>query len=1097
MSLDEPSQARKETRTWILDSGATSHICGERAAFSSIRPCKQHITTATGEESEVLGIGRIRLTLCSSKGRKPLILKNVYYVPSIQMNLISVSQLNEMGITVIHQAGVTTLQRGDRVLGQARLVGGLYRLSVRPRPTTANQLVMPVRELEPMELTGVNSSGGEFEGPTTSGSVCHQEAARPRSADMKPSEVVTEQLWHMRLGHINYADVQKVLRDTGTEHCRMTGEELKALPRCPACMQGKMTRRRFNRKKRPSLHSKTAFELIHADVAEMPVSPEGFRYFIQFTDDFSRGTWAYPMKTKGEALECLKRFYTFIKRQFGAEIKRILTDNGRELRPIAYYLERQGGLFETSAPYSKEQNGLSERTIRTLKDRLNTLRIDAKIPISFWPELLNTVTYLKLRSPASILRKRTPFEALYGKTPKLDHLRRIGCVAWVHIPKELRGKIDERAVKAKLLGYEEPNQYLLIELASGRLITSRDVVFDENAPIDDLTKQGEATRDKEPDLPVESEFNDGPHEPNRLRSPHIPDPNDVEMTDVSSNSANPLDLPPPPVNPLQNEVLIDLGTSSYGRKRQPTKRLLKSAVFQVNSSFSEGDPQSYQEAMTGPDKVEWKVSKDKEYNQLMDKGTWTLIPRDQVPKGARIIGCKWVFKTKSDGTKKSRLVIKGFKQRYGKDFHETFAAVSRLDSVRLTIATATLKKWVIQHWDVTGAFLHGDVDTEIYMEMPEGHEIPGYVCCLNKSLYGLKQAPRIWYQCVKQALRKLGFRVSEADNCMFYRKDCVICVYVDDFLAIGESDNVLSQVFELLNDQFSLRNLGFPKLFLGIEVVEHPDKSVSLHQAGYVKKILSKYCMEDSKEKTTPMAPNVNLNADSAGDYLDEESAGRYQSGIGALMFLMVGTRPDIAFALSVLSRFTAKPQRLHESALQRLFRYLKSSVRRGITYSSGDLIGYTDADFGGSVVTDGAYSTSGYVFKLAGGPVSWSSKRQGEIATSTTHAEYIGQYNAILQLQWLRSILEETNLYTTPTTHIYADNQSAIALSQNPEFHKRTKHFNVKLHYQRAVLEAGDIKIGYVPTQEEAADGLTKPLTLSLFKRFLEQLGMKDVEEG
>ena len=179
----------------------------------------------------------------------------------------------------------------------------------------------------------------------------------------------------MRLGHINYSDVQKLLRDTGTEHCRMTGEERKALPRCPACMQGKMTRRRFDRKKRPSLHSQTAFELIHTDTAEMPISPEGFRYFIEFTDDFSRGTWAYPMKSKGESLECLKRFNSFVKRQFGAEIKRILTDNGRELRPIAYYLERQGGIFDTSAPYSKEQNGLSERTIRTINSHVSQASI--------------------------------------------------------------------------------------------------------------------------------------------------------------------------------------------------------------------------------------------------------------------------------------------------------------------------------------------------------------------------------------------------------------------------------------------------------------------------------------------------------------------------------------------------------------------------------------------------------------------------------------------------------------------------------------------------------------------------------------------------
>ncbi|KAL1973208.1 hypothetical protein VTN31DRAFT_6750 [Thermomyces dupontii] len=137
----------------------------------------------------------------------------------------------------------------------------------------------------------------------------------------------------------------------------------------------------------------------------------------------------------------------------------------------------------------------------------------------------------------------------------------------------------------------------------------------------------------------------------------------------------------------------------------------------------------------------------------------------------------------------------------------------------------------------------------------------------------------------------------------------------------------------------------------------------------------------------------------------------------------------------------------------------------------------------------DGGHSTSGYIFKLAGGPISWSSKKQGETATSTTHAEYIGQYNAILHLQWLRSFLNETGLYRSPVAHILADNQSAIALLQNPEFHKRTKHSNVKLHYQRAVLS--EIGIRYVPSALQAADGLTKPLGLSPFSRFCNLIGM------
>jgi hypothetical protein len=239
------------------------------------------------------------------------------------------------------------------------------------------------------------------------------------------------------------------------------------------------------------------------------------------------------------------------------------------------------------------------------------------------------------------------------------------------------------------------------------------------------------------------------------------------------------------------------------------------------------------------------------------------------------------------------------------------------------------------------------------------------------------------------------------------------------------------------------------------------------------------------------MNPKQILNHRPDEEPPDEEAKARYATAIGSLMYLMVGTRPDIAFALGMLSRFTAQPQSHHQVALQRLLRYIKATQSYRITYRSGQLIGYTDADFGGSVVTDGAYSTSGYVFQLAGAPVSWSSKRQGEVATSTTHAEYIGQYNAILHLEWLRTFLAETQLYRSPVTNIMADNQSAIALSRNPEFHKRTKHFNVKFHYQRAVLNGGEIGLQYVPTEEQAADGLTKPLGPTSFVKFCSLLGI------
>jgi hypothetical protein len=713
---------------------------------------------------------------------------------------------------------------------------------------------------------------------------------------------------------------------------------------------------------------------------------------------------------------------------------------------------------------------------------------------------VDTVVYLKLRAPASILQKKTPYEIMYGKPPSLLHLRRIGSCAWVLIPKEHRAKLGPRSSECRLLGYCEPNQYKLYEIHSGKTVFSRDVEFDERTPVAPLI-EGESGNDLPDNAPPSSVFPSVPSLANGLPTPPVsPLPLSSEQEKTPSQHGEEI---PPPVNPIEQEAesTQDLGYSVYGRRRRPSRRLLES----LGKVYSTGtlnpaparqvDPVAFREAVSGSDQLEWWAAIQKEYASLLEHGTWEKVRREDVPAGDHVIGCKWVFKTKVNGTRKARLVIKGYRQKHGIDYHETFAAVSRMDSVRCIIASAALRGWKLHQFDAVTAFLHGDVDSSIYMELPEGFEEPGYVCRLRRSLYGLKQAPRIWYQCVHRVLAAHGFTMAESDNCVFYKSDCVVCVYVDDFLITAVNSHEIKQVQQALEKEFQLNDLGTPRSFLGIQFDYHADGGVSIHQHKYIQKILSDFGMETCQAKTTPMNPKQVLNYHPDEAPPDEEAKARFATAIGSLMYLMVGTRPDIAFALGTLSRFTSQPQSHHQVALQRLLRYVKATQYHRITYRSGQLIGYTDADFGGSVVTDGAYSTSGYVFQLAGAPVSWSSKRQGEVATSTTHAEYIGQYNAILHLQWLRTFLAETQLYRSPVTNIMADNQSAIALSRNPEFHKRTKHFNVKFHYQRAVLNAGEIGLQYVPTEEQAADGLTKPLGPTAFAKFCSLLGIEALE--
>lgn len=1082
---------------WILDSAATSHICWDRDCFIDLRPHREMLETA-GDPVETEGIGTVKLSL---RGKPPrtLVLKKVYYAPRIGMNLVSVPKLLRDRYSVVaHPSGIR-VQRGRHVIGSAYHTEDdllVLRCTVSGRPLVHVSLArssthvagtlesqVACSDVEPPELSDTRHTAVTSELHDGEAMVLEEEAV---GDGRKP-----EELWHARLGHLNRGDLRDVLRQSGTPYRPLTSRELQATPRCPACMAGKQHRKRFSRRRRPHVHSKRMFEVIHSDLTEMPPGRDGSRYVITFTDDYSRGSWAYAMKSKSQALHKFQLFEAWVYRQFDAKIRRFLCDNGGEFLTIGAYLEAQGVEFDTSAPYCKQQNGLAERTNRTIKERINTILMDANLPRSFWTEILDTVTYLKLRAPASILRKKTPYEILYGKPPRLSHLRRVGSRAWVLIPQEQRDKIDPRSSKCRLLGYSEPDQYKLYEVHSGRIIFSRDVEFDEQSPVAPVL-EGEVSsnitgdQDDIGSTPIPAElFPD-------LTPPKVPSgsPEYLPSTD---------DLEPVNPNAVDESPIPDLGYSLYGRRRYPSRRLLEAAgkAYFTQSSHRSTDhemttPLTFAEATSGPDAPKWWDAIHQEFRSLIDHGTWEKVSRKEVPAGYRIIGCKWVFKVKANNTLKARLVIKGYRQKKDIDYHETFAAVSRMDSVRAIIAGAVLQGWTFRHLDAKTAFLHGDADTAIYMELPEGFTEEGYVCRLRRSLYGLKQAPRIWYQCVKRVLVAHGFTMAEADNCVFYHKNCVICVYVDDFLVVAASEQEIRDVKDALESEFTMSDLGTPHSFLGIQFTYHDDGSVSLHQQGYIRKILSDFCMEECQAKSTPMHPKVSLNPSIEEEDLDESAKARYGSAIGALMYLMTGTRPDIAFALATLSRFLTRPQSHHQAALQRVLRYLKGTQTLQITYRKGQLIGYTDADFGGTVVTEGAYSTSGYVFKLAGGPICWSSKKQGEIATSTTHAEYIGQYNAILHLQWLRTFLEETGMYRSPVTHIMADNQSAIALSHNPEFHKRTKHFNVKLHYQRSILEQGSIDIRYIPTTLEAADGLTKPLGPTELTNFIRLIGMK-----
>ncbi|KAG2759912.1 Retrovirus-related Pol polyprotein from transposon TNT 1-94 [Phytophthora cactorum] len=407
--------------------------------------------------------------------------------------------------------------------------------------------------------------------------------------------------------------------------------------------------------------------------------------------------------------------------------------------------------------------------------------------------------------------------------------------------------------------------------------------------------------------------------------------------------------------------------------------------------------------------------------------------------------------------------------------------------------------------DVKTTFLNGLLDKDIYMVQPDGYkdeEHPDYVCQLQRSLYGLKQSPRMWNQTIDNFMLELGFKKCEANHCIYVKRDdqdmIFVALYVDDLVLASNNDKLLKSTKKALSERFDMTDLGHLKYFLGMEIDQDVvTGKVSMRQTKFAKDILEKFGMEHSNPVKTPQDPGLKLtNTMCEGGCKHEETMAKvpYRNAVGCLMYLMVGTRPDLAAAVGVLSQFAADPCPAHWQAHKRVFRYIKGTRTHGIEIqaaSEDGLQGYSDADWAGDVET--RRSTSGYAFMMNSGCISWRSKKQWTVALSSTEAEYMALTEAAQGTIWLKAFLCELGeMKSDDPVKIYEDNQGSIALAKNPEFHKRTKHIDIRYHFVRERVEDGQVVLQYCSTKDMKADLMTKPITAVQFESLRSKLGIQ-----
>lgn len=1043
---------------WFVDSGCSTHMTNKKAFFTELNEnVKIRVVLADGSTTTSAGVGEGVVKCVDDKGVvSEIVFKDVLYVPDLDSALLSVRKLTQKGLKVkFGESRCTISTAAGKAVAVAELRGNLYML----------------KEAE--------------------------EAKLGKEARHLPN---CQHTWHRRFGHRDPAVLDRINADGLCDGVKVQDCGLRQV--CEHCLEGKSSRVPFP--KMSYSRAERVLDLIHTDVCGpmKNITPGGCRYLMTLIDDHSRYTVVCLLRQKSDAAACIKRFVAHVKTRFGRAPCVIRSDGGGEYanQELKTFYEQEGIEAQFTAAYSPQQNGIAERKNRSLQEMATCMLLDADLSKRFWGEAVATAAYLQNRLPSRAV-ERTPYEAWFGKKPSLSGLRIFGSPAYVHIPDNKRSKLDSKAQRLLFVGYcDDRKAYRFLDPKTSGITISRDARFIE---LGDGSLMPCAPTPGGSDLPkptlIQEEVAINDPEELAIIEPQIEE--ETEARNESDEEFYGWDEEPQ----RSSEQASDL-------EQRTTKRSTRGVLpkrfddYEVDVAMAvREEPASYEEAVSGSEQDLWKAAMTAEYKSLMKNDTWTL---EQLPTGRVPISCKWVFRKKEDSAGnvtrfKARLVARGFSQQHGVDYDAVFAPVATLTTFRILLTAAGHNNMVVRHIDVESAYLHGRLQEVIYMQQPKGFIEDGkenLVCRLRRSLYGLKQAARVWNTTISGILTALGFVQSRSDPCLYSKelpngRRMYLLIYVDDMLVASADEKDISDLEKELSKKITLTSLGEVSHFLGVRVTKD-NGFYSLDQAAYIQKVANRFGLEKAKGSNIPIDAGYYRSREGSKKLVDNR---RYHSLVGALLYVTVNTRPDVAVSVSILSRQVSCPTEVDWTELKRVVRYLLKTSNyklRLATRRDGPmtLIGYSDADWSGD--TADRKSNTGYLFQLGEATVCWASRKQTSVSLSSMEAEYFALSEACKEVVWLRRLLEEIGEKQGGPTVILEDNRSCIDFVKEERLSRRSKHIDTRLCYTRDLVEKAVVVLQHCSSENMTADILTKPLCAVKQKRFAEKMGLFSTAE-
>ena len=1051
---------------WIVDSGATKHMTHNKSNFSNYQrletPLK--VTLGDGDATYAYAIGEVLFETNGEIGK----LSNVLWVPKIKQNLFSVKQSLLHGFDVLFStkhSKVNIVKDAQVKLSGHQIQQGLLAVKIKP-----------------------------VGGP--------QKQHRTETAYVG----VPVEEWHQRFAHANINSIKELVKKNAVLGLKIDQVSKADCLNClegKICRTPHHSRQMVRGSKDALiLHFDTVgpvqTESLGGSRYFVLATDEysGFK-MIKFTSSKGQITSEVRKLINYAELHSGKTVKMILTDNGTEYVSRYLNT----------FLARKGTIHEVSTPYTPEQNGLAERANRTVIEGVRTVLAQSGLPHTLWCEAANMVVYAHNRLLSTRDKNRTRYELFYGKKPDVSNLKVFGQQVFCKIPKPKRGgKWSPIGKVYRLVGYSDRfNTYRLYDPDRNRVFTACDVKFisprtetarkispveqeDEQSPLITIRRQktnkqvsfapdvsststelydheyetlegtADTLQEADQNLSINDQIHNEIKDKTGSKSPRTKKtqapvrtlrPLFVRMNRVSDNDRNQF----PSALKSEQEADDDDDTEIYedatsADKPSPERGEVVGAdgLYDTALFTLDDEPRTRKDAMESEDWPKWKQAMDEELAALRKNNTWILVDR---PQGKRLIKNKWVYKIKlnPDGTVavyKARLCAKGYTQIPNVDYKETFAPVASMTTVRIFLSVSNQLNMEVIQFDVKTAFLHGDLDEELYMEYPDGYPNPdNKVCKLVKSLYGLKQAPRQWNLKFDRFLKHFDLKQSSIDKCLYYNneKSIFLVLYVDDGLVAAHDKKLLDDLVAYLKNNLELKTMECES-FLGFQVKRNRrEQTTSLTQTHYVEKILERFKMSDCKPVSTPEEVGV-FNSEGS-PLLGPEYP--YKEAIGSLLYLVTCTRPDIAHAVSIASR-TDKPTMAHWQLIKRILRYLAGTKGYGIVYKRvklPELIAYSDADYANDPET--RRSVSGYCILFGNSPIAWRCQRQPIVSLSTTEAEYISGCELVKDLLPIREMCLELKQIEETPTKLYVDNQSTVNIAKDIVGHQRTKHIDVR----------------------------------------------------